>query len=279
MKYSLWTDYGALNSKPVFKAFNDGAHALGHTCVYNEVHSDVDVIWSVLWAGKMARNQQIWERNQKTGKPTIVLEVGGICRGTTWKVGLNGINRAAHFGPTGNSADRARQLGLTLSPWRDNGDYILVCGQHTKSEQWKGMPPVHTWASSIIQEIRLYTDRPIVFRPHPRCPVPAFEHRYTNVVRETPVKLQHTYDDFDLSFSSAWATVSASSNPGIQSIIAGVPSFTTPDSIAYPVSIRSIANIENPCQPDRQQWLNDYAWTEYTLSEISSGLPLIRLTQ
>jgi hypothetical protein len=30
--------------------------------------------------------------------------------------------------------------------------------------------------------------------------------------------------------------------------------------------------------PDRTQWLNDYAHTEYTLEEISQGLPLNLLT-
>jgi|TARA_B110000459_G_scaffold8235_1_gene8519 hypothetical protein len=33
-------------------------------------------------------------------------------------------------------------------------------------------------------------------------------------------------------------------------------------------------DIENPLCPDRTQWLNDYAHTEYTLEEISQGLPL-----
>jgi len=30
--------------------------------------------------------------------------------------------------------------------------------------------------------------------------------------------------------------------------------------------------------PDRQQWLNDYAHTEYTLEEIAQGIPLNYLT-
>jgi len=30
--------------------------------------------------------------------------------------------------------------------------------------------------------------------------------------------------------------------------------------------------------PDRTQWLNDYAWTEFTIQEISQGIPLKRLT-
>jgi len=96
MKFNLRRRYGALNSGPVFDAFHSGANALGHDVV---VDSDdgIDVIWSVLFNGRMAGNRAIWERNIQKSKPTIVLEVGGISRGTTWKVGLNGINRDAYL--------------------------------------------------------------------------------------------------------------------------------------------------------------------------------------
>jgi len=30
--------------------------------------------------------------------------------------------------------------------------------------------------------------------------------------------------------------------------------------------------------PDRTMWFNDYVWTEFTIEEIASGLPLKRLT-
>jgi hypothetical protein len=37
-------------------------------------------------------------------------------------------------------------------------------------------------------------------------------------------------------------------------------------------------DIENPMMPDRTQWLNDYAHTEYTIEEIAQGMPLNFLT-
>src|SRR5210317_1645683 len=105
MKFNLWTQYGALNSKPVFDAFATGAKLLGHEVVYNST-SGIDVIWSVLWNGRMAGNRMIWEKNFNNNKPTIVLEVGGIKRNITWKVGLNGINRDGDYIPSGNNNNR-----------------------------------------------------------------------------------------------------------------------------------------------------------------------------
>ena len=280
MKFSLWTQYGALNSKPVFDAFRMGCSTLGYETVNDSHDSDVDVIWSVLFNGRMAPNKTIWEKNRTSGKPTIVLEVGGIKRGTTWKVGLNGINRDAYFGPANNNSDRVHELGLTLKPWCTTGEYILICGQHDKSLQWQGMPSMSNWVMNTIEKIQKNTDRPIVFRPHPRCPLPHIEHEFKNVSRQDPQKIDGTYDDFDMSFNNVYATVSYSSNPGIHSILEGVPAFVGYESLAYATAndIDFLHDIENPLMPDRTQWLNDYAWTEYTIKEIQNGVPLKRLT-
>lgn len=274
MKFSLWTDYGALNSKPIFDAFANSLNNNGHNVAYNDTSADINVIWSVLFNGRMAGNKAVWEQQ----KPTIVLEVGGIKRGTTWKVGLNGINRDAYFGPSGNSSDRVRLLGLQVKPWKYDGEYILIAGQHDKSLQWKDMPSMATWVHDTITFIRAQTDRPIIFRPHPRCPLPAIEYDFKNVKRQTPKQIKNTYDDFDMQFDNIWATVSWSSNPGVHSIINGVPAFTGPSSLAFDVAEQNLRNIENPLYGDRTQWLNDYAHTEYTIEEISQGIPLKHLT-
>ena len=288
MIFCLYTDYGALNSKPVFEAFAKSITDAGHTVIYNEPYRvmdhysnyDVAVIWSVLWNGRMTHNKQVWEQNRKLDRPVIVLEVGGIERGTTWKVGLNGINRDAYFGDKDNDRTRADGLGLVCKPWRSNGDFILVCGQHDKSLQWQNMPRMSNWFLNTYDEIRKYTQRPIVFRPHPRCRLEHIERGLKNVYRQEPQHVNGTYDDFDMGFSNVWATVSYSSNPGTHSCINGVPAFVSTHSLAYDVGndIDFLYDIENPLMPDRQQWLNDYAHTEYTIEEISHGIPLNHLT-
>ena len=276
MKFSLWTHNGALNSAPVFDAFAHSLLAAGHDVSYNNTNSDVNVIWSVLWNGRMARNEAVWHQD----KPTIVLEVGGIQRGTTWKVGLNGINRDAYFGPTGMDGVRVRNLGLELKPWRKDGECILICGQHDKSLQWQGMPPMSNWVMNTIEQIRTHTNRPIIFRPHPRCPLPYIEKEFKNVYRQNPTKIDGTYDDYDVDYSNIHATISYSSNPGIHSILNGVPAFVSTHSLAYDAGndIDFLHDIETPSMPDRTQWLNDYAHTEYTIEEISQGIPLKNLT-
>ena len=279
MRFNLHERFGALNSKPVFDAFHAGANALQHDVVVNG-NDGIDVIWSVLWNGRMAGNQAIWERNKAEGKPTIVLEVGGIRRGSTWKVGLNGINRNAYFGDGNNDDSRKRLLGLEVKPWRTEGKYILICGQHDKSLQWQDMPRMSNWFLDTYDEIRKHTDRPIIFRPHPRCRLEHIERGLRHVTRQEPTHVANTYDDFDMGFDNVHATISWSSNPGIHSVINGVPSFVSNNSLAYDVGndIDFLHDIEQPLMPDRTQWLNDYAHTEWTTEEIIQGIPIKHLT-
>ncbi len=136
------------------------------------------------------------------------------------------------------------------------------------------------WFLDTYDEIRKYTDRPIIFRPHPRCRLEHIERGLKHVTRQEPQHVNGTYDDFDMGFNNVHCTISYSSNPGVHSVIEGVPAFVSTHSLAYDVGndIDFLHDIETPLMPDRQQWLNDYAWTEFTVEEISQGLPLKHLT-
>lgn len=279
MKISLWTRYGALNSQPVFESFKKGAEKLGHKVYENKEGCDIDVIWSVLWSGRMLPNEKIWNEAKRKKKPVIILEVGGIKRNKTWKVGLNGVNRKGILTTNKRDIERPSKLGLELKSWVDNNkNYVLVCGQHGQSQQWKEMPKPDDWARSVIRKLQKYTNRTILLRPHPRFPLKDVSKEFSNVELIKPKKDKESYDDFPIDFSNVHATVNWSSNPGIHSIINGVPAFVGPDSLAYDVGNLNLSSIENPRKPSREKWLIEYAHTEYTLDEIENGIPLYYLT-
>lgn len=278
MKFGLFKKYGALNSVPVFESFEQSLKKFDFKYEDNCFDADVAVIWSVLWNGRMKDNKIVWDYFRSKNKKVIVLEVGGIQRGHTWKVGLNGVNNSAILGPKNQSSERAKKLNLNLKDWRKQGEFILICAQHEKSDQWKNMPKTRDWFLDKYTQIRKYTDRPIIFRPHPRFPLHYIDKNLKNVYVSTPKKIAGSYDNFDLTFDRVWITINENSNPGPQSIIQGIPAITGKHSLAYSVSEKHIKNIEDPLMPDRTQWINDYAHTEYTLDEIKQGVPLEFLT-
>ena len=280
MKFSIFPRFGAHNSKSVFSAFERGVKYLGHSVTEHDMTADVMVIWSVLWHGRMAANKQIWDQAKQSGKAVLVLEVGCLNRGVTWKVGLNHINNNGYFGLASSTIpDRPRKLGIQLTPWTMEGNSILICGQHTKSEQWAALPPPIDWLKITVDTIKNHTDRPIVFRPHPRDWQWAANFSYKNVTVRIPKQLQGTYDDFnfDADLKNAWAVVNPSSNTGILSIINGVPAFVTRDSLAYTVGNVDFSKLDNPDRPLREQWLESICHTEWTLEEIAQGTPISRI--
>ena len=279
MKFGLFVEFGAMNSKPVFDAFATGCKRLGHEVVYNSTDCDIAVIWSVLWHGRMSRAKTVWDEFKRVNKPVIVLEVGALDRNNLWKVGINGINRDATFGPGGNDSVRANLLGIKFEPWqyKDSG-HILICTQHDKSEQWKGKPSQSTWVLQVIEHIRSHTDRSIVIRPHPRCPLTGIDHEFPNCRLISPMHVPGTYDDFDFNVDNVYAVVNYSSNPGIHAVLNGVPAYVGEHSLARPVASDIFGDYNLPQRPDRQQWLNDLVHNEWSVKEISEGIPLKRLT-
>jgi hypothetical protein len=87
-----------------------------------------------------------------------------------------------------------------------------------------------------------------------------------------------TYDDFDFNVDNVYAVVNYSSNPGIHAVLNGVPAYVGEHSLARPVASDIFGDYNLPQRPDRQQWLNDLVHNEWSVKEISEGIPLKRLT-
>ena len=273
MTISIFNKFGALNSVPIFEAFLEGCKHNRIRVTKHDMNADIAVIWSQLWTGRMAPNREVWQEFTSSGRPVIVMEVGQLIRGVTWKMGVGGVNARAKWGE-GTEPDRIRKLAIRLQPWHQ-GDHILIAMQRTDSEQWAGLPPAEQWLQQTITGIQEHTDRPIVVRPHPRQRLAAIP----GVKIQQPQALRGTYDEFDFrsSLGRAWAVVNENSGPGSQTIIDGVPAFVGADSMALPVANTDFAFIEKPRMPERAAWLEQLCHTEWTVGEIAAGLPLSRL--
>ena len=283
MKISVYTKFGPINSKKVFDAFIESLKNAGEEIHLNEDNnSDVTVIWSVLWQGRMLGYQKIWDECQLKNKPVVVLEVGGIKRNETFKVGINGVNREADFADQlihPFDISRWKLFGIELKPWRSTGDTIIICGQHHKSHQWRNNPTMNLWFEQQINEIRKHTDRPIVVRPHPRNPVGLDVSKWKNVSCKSPQRDYNTIDDTDFkeTLKHTWAVINYSSNPAMIAVFNGIPVFVSEQSLCYDVGNINLNKINNPGMPDRQNWANRLAYTEWTTKEIKQGLPWTRI--
>lgn len=268
----------AKNSAPVMSAVLDSLRATGIAVVENSLDADAAVIWSVLWSGRMAANQAIWSHYRAAGKPVIVIDIGALYRGETWKIAVNSITAAGYYGHQQNlDWDRPRRLGISLALNLSRNPRIVIAAQHAHSLQVADLPSVETWIVEQVGHIRKVSDRPITLRPHPRCALDnhKLQDIMQDVIIEQPVKITNTYDSYNLAFD-CHAMVNYNSGPGIQAAMAGTRPITDVSSLAHPVSI-TYQDIDRPYDLDRDQWLVEICHTEYLLHEIQQGAWINRL--
>jgi hypothetical protein len=272
MKIAYFPAQTALNSKTVMSALLSSLRGDGHVLEENSMTADALLIWSVLWSGRMAANQVVYQHYRSLGRPVIVADIGTLQRGTTWKVAVNNINAQGYYGHQDQlDWDRPKKLGLVLKTPAKPKPHVIIAAQHSKSEQSAGVD-FNQWARDQIQCLKNVTDRPIHVRPHPRC---RLDVAGLGVTVEQPAKIPGTYDSFDLALD-CHAVVNYNSGPGIQAAIAGSRPIVHSTSLAYPVGI-GFADIEQPYITNRDLWLTQISHTEYTLNELEQGLWLNRL--
>jgi len=271
MKFRLYREYGALNSTPVFQAFEEGLKGLG--LISTNSNDGIPVIWSVLWRGRMLPNQAIYQSAVQNKRPILIIEIGSLRRGITWKIGLNHINRNGTFPNLRDlDFDRPKKISSGLCDFKINRKpHILIAGQHTTSLQWEGQQPQLDWLTSIVNTVRSYSDRPIVFRPHPREP---FRDQIDNIQVIRPRRINQFFD-YDIDYN-AYCVINHNSGPSVQSAINGTPVICHSSSLAWPVS-SDIKDIEKITIPDRENWFVELCHTEWTLDEIKQGIPIKRL--
>jgi hypothetical protein len=265
----------AMNSRPVMAAFLDCCQAAGIQTQENSWTADAAVIWSVLWHGRMRPNKDVYEHYRSQGRPVIIIEVGALYRGETWKVSVNHITSAGYYGHQENlDRNRPAQLRISLADQPSTRPEIIIAAQHQRSLQVAGIDSMESWVLMQIQQLRNSTDRPICIRAHPRSPL-QMPYLPQNTTIEVARPVANTYDSFDMHFNYH-AVVNHNSGPGIQAGIAGCRPIVAHSSLAYPVAV-GYADIEQSYNVDRESWLIKICHTEYTVEELRQGLWLKRI--
>ena len=191
---------------------------------------------------------------------------------------LNGVfYDTSEYANKGSDARRwmhiANDLGLTMQPWRNFGEYILLLMQRDGGWSMKGLNPIE-WVEQKYYQIRAVTDLPIRVRPHPGkkidlTPLKNLDVHFSNSQQ------QSLLDDL---FNAKAACVFNSSS-GVASILQGVPLIVDDQSsVCWQVANHHIDAINNPNFNDRNQWIWDLAAAHWSDEESRQGLVFQKFT-
>ena len=163
----------------------------------------------------------------------------------------------------------SKDLGISLKPWRTQGNHILICLQRNGGWSMRGLDVIE-WMNTTILKIRKYSKRPIVVRAHPGDKKIG---KYLKVNHKS-VSLS-TRVDLREDLHNAWATVVYNSSPSVASIIEGIPAFLTDPQPQHSQSVAvantDISRIEDPIMVDRQAWIERLAMCHWKFDELKSG--------
>ena len=280
--------------RDVLKSFAKGVEKSGDTPfistgMYEEC--DVAVIFGS-WKDRKDRHHVVKNDIIKKAKKFIVLETPIIGRGPVtdimqddwYRIGINGF-----LADTGNFNNKncddkrwqkiKKELDVNFLPWRGTSSHITskciqIILQLPGDASLNGID-ISDWALNCVKEIRkIETNRHIKIR---KSQIPREYSEELINIKEKYGNLEiydGTKDNIINELSDTWASVTYSSGFAVDSILYGVPSITmSPSSFGYSISSNSINDLSNLKMQNRNQWINNLSYCQWSHEEIEDGLP------
>jgi hypothetical protein len=166
-----------------------------------------------------------------------------------------------------------QELGIRMRNWRTTGNHILLCLQ--RNGGWSmGNMSVVDWAISTISELRNYTDRPIVIRPHPGDKrAAAYINDFSKFNSIHNITVSNSTAPLIRDLKGSWAAVAHNSSPTVGAALEGVPIFVTDParSQCRDIANTDLSQIETPIMPDRLPWLQRISPFHWSHEDLVSG--------
>jgi len=148
---------------------------------------------------------------------------------------------------------------LTPQPWQYDGEHILVIPPSYHTAKWYGIDR-HEWEKDVIKKIARHD------RKHPIKVRQKFKNK-----ADWGEKLDKPLSE---DLKNCYAMVSFHSMCAVHGVMAGVPSFCSQHSPAYPVSLglNELDQIKDPLYAgDRNDWLKSLLCAQFTEEEMRTG--------
>ena len=195
-------------------------------------------------------------------------------------------NEAEWFVDGGLDKERIKKFKHIRLHDRPRGDKILLFLNRTAGHGAKESNPFE-WAYDTISELRKYTDRKIIVRPHNESDKNLKKwskssnikncHWLISKIQQSNIKntFVKTWEDASMEelLNDAWAVVSFATTASAIPLIQNLPIFVTSEiSFMYDFRAGELKDIENPKEVDREMFLHRYANLHWSESEVESGI-------
>jgi hypothetical protein len=146
----------------------------------------------------------------------------------------------------------------TLNPppldWRQSrGDSLLIIEPNENTVKIKKGISLEEWREDFLLKIRPFWDGPVRWR--------------VKMGGAKPGRAESFRKDIELSH----AVVGESTMACVEAVMLGCPAYTIDYSAVSPLMGTDLTVLKNPVLPDRTQWFEHIAWSQFHISEFASG--------
>ena len=168
----------------------------------------------------------------------------------------------------------SKNLGIKLNDKKPKGKNIVLCCQ--RNGGWSmGEYDLQDWIVNTVKEIRKYSDRTIIIRPHPgdKKADEYLNNKFSRITNLPNTKISPFGKPLAHDLHKAWAVVNHNSSSIVGPIIQGYPAFISDPlrSQCSEVSHVGFKDIENPKEFDREKWLHRISMFHWNFDELRSG--------
>ena len=220
--------------------------------------------------------RDLHEECNRTGRKSIHVECGYTSKNPVkwYSITRNGIMAyGKHDYERNLPNDRWKKLGIPISPWRKNGDIVLIAHQHARDRNDNDR---QHYFDSVITFLVKNTKKQIVVAIHPEYKNQRISYCCDNWFNKWK-NMGVVFDNYGIfgKLRKSYCLVTYDSNAAIDSIINGVPVIVCKEAktMAHMVANYNIENIKNLQYPDRTAWCNWIAYQQWTECETKLGLP------
>ncbi len=218
-----------------------------------EQNTDNALVIRGLGGGSRKAIQHCWA----TGRTFYAIDTGYF--GNEKKKNLHRVTKNAlqYLGPiVERDIDRARQFGYRFKKFKP-GNKILLVPPSEKVMNMFNQPDPETWVQQTIKELKKYTDRPIEVRLKPS----RSDRVSANTIQAALADDVHCL----ITFNSIAA---------VEALMEGKPAIVLGQNAASVVAETSLANVENPRRPNKDEmdaYMANLAYQQFTVPELRSG--------
>ena len=243
------------------------------------IEADYAFMWNIFTISKRNTRyrKEVEKFQKKNNNKLIIIELGFINRSIYYSLGYNSISNFGNYPTFPNNNNRLKKLKIddNIEFQYDNSEekYILFCLQLIDDAQVCNFN-YEEWVLNTIRKIKSLTNRKIIIRKHPLNKLRVFNKKW---FINHKINIEYSNNNLDEDLNNSYCVIAFNSTVLVDAVLNSIPIIAGHySSIVYDISEKDLENIENLKKINKnniQKCLRNISYKQWTVKEISNGLP------